>query len=101
MAMREETKKALEILEKKYKGTARSWKVWECVVNLDEDSNITFGTFKRYVKLKKEVVKTEKTLEELVNLLNDSAGEDLYNCSWKFEVINGKAYEVETFYRWE
>ena len=77
-----------------YKGQAMTEVEWVDLLN----NRISFGTFKKYALTKEiKVVKTEVSLENLVEMLNDCAGNDCYDCDWHYVVENGKAYEVNTF----
>lgn len=96
---KESTKIALEKLEKEYKGQRRKWEQWERLVN--EKSEISFSTFRKYIKLEKVISKNEVSIEEIVELLNNCAGNDCYYCDWQYEVIDGKPYEIIIYYEWK
>jgi hypothetical protein len=70
----------------------------------EEDAKVTLRTLEKYVKVQRiphyKYVKWE--LEDVVNFLNRCAGEDLYECDWHYEVINGEVFErieLEPTYR--
>ncbi len=98
--MTERVRVELERLEALYGNGkySHTYDGWERLIN--QESTISFSTFKRYAKLVKETIKTEYTLEEIVNLLNDCAGSDCYGADWDFKVIDNKVYEIDTVYRW-
>ena len=63
--------------------TAREW-------------DLTGSTFAKYACTSyTKTIKTEYTLQEVLNMLNACAGDDCYNCSWHFIEENGKIYNVE------
>lgn len=77
-----------------YKGQAMTEVEWVDLLN----NRISFDTFKKYALTKEiKTVKTEVSLEDLVEMLNGCAGADCYDCDWQYVVENGKAYEVNTF----
>ena len=79
-----------------YKGQVMAKEEWVALLN----NRISFDTFKKYALVKEavpKVVKREASLEELVAMLNDCAGNDCYGCDWHYVVEDGKAYEVEYF----
>ena len=96
--MTERVRVELERLAVEYKGQEHDWSAWERIIN--RESQICFGTFLKYVKLEEVEHKEEKTLEEIVEKLNDCAGEDCYGASWEYRVIDGKPYEVWSSYIW-
>lgn len=96
--MSERTRKEIERLANEYKGQVHEWERWERIINAK--SEICFGTFRKYVTLKKEVSYEEHTIEEIVEMLNDCAGEDCYCCSWTYVVRDGKPYKEIVRYKW-
>jgi hypothetical protein len=96
--MTKRVKIELQKLEESYKGYSYPLSTWEHLVSTF--SNISFTTFCKYVKLEKVEHKEERTLEEIVGLLNSCAGDDCYCADWQFEVIDGKPYEVWYEFKW-
>ena len=96
--MKDSTRKALNDFAKAYKGYEMDWERWEITVRAEAD--ISFSTFRKYAKLEKITHKIECTLQDLVDRLNDCAGEDLYGTDWHYEVIDGRAYKIEEAYKW-
>lgn len=96
MTKRVETE--LQRLEKDYKGSSLPLSAWEQIILTS--STISFGTFCKYIKLEKIKHQEERTLEEIVGLLNSCAGDDCYCADWQFEVIDGKPYEVWYDFKW-
>lgn len=100
--MKKNTRIALNRLAETYKGHTMDWEDWERVIKWDRAENtISFSTFRKYANLEKVTVKTEYTLEETLELLNNCAGNDCYDTNWNFITENGKIYNVETMYTWK
>ena len=97
--MTERVRAELERLTVEYKGQEHDWSTWEHIVR--DESEISWSTFKKYVKLEAIEHKEEKTLEEIVEILNSCAGEDCYGAKWEYRVIDNKPYEVWTSYLWK
>lgn len=77
-----------------YKGMTMTEIEWVDLLN----NRISFDTFKKYALVKEvKTVKTEVSLEDLVEMLNSCAGNDCYGCDWHYVVENGKAYDVATY----
>ena len=96
--MNEKTKKEIEKLAKEFKGMALEWEEWEWII--ERKADICFNTFKKYVKLEKEIVYEEKTIEEIIDFLNSLAGEDCWEGNWEYKVINRKPYKIVKKYKW-
>lgn len=80
-----------------YKGQSMTAKEWTDLL----DNRLSFNTFRKYAlagETEVRTIKTEVSLENLVEMLNDCAGNDCYGCDWHYIVENGKAYEVDFLY---
>lgn len=99
MAMLESTRTELERLASLYKGQTHSHEAWERIIK--EESKISFSTFRKYVHFKVIERIIEHSIEEIVEQLNECAGEDCYYCSWHYEVVDGKIIERLEDYLWE
>ena len=54
---------------------------------------ITWETMLRYVKIEEVIKRTYYSVKEIVDMLNDCAGEDCYTCNWYYEIDEeGKIY---------
>ena len=94
MAMAKRTKEVIDSMIE-YKGMTKTANDWDNLL----DSRITFETFKKYA-LNEVVEYEEVTLDEVVRLLNECAGEDCYNCNWYYIVKDNKPFKVVTKYIW-
>jgi hypothetical protein len=66
-------------------------------------AQITFSTFRKHANLQVQAntVRTYYTVQELVNILNSLAGENLYGTNWNYQVNNnGQAYTETTTYQY-
>lgn len=94
MAMSKRTMEVINaIIENK--GATKTQQEWYDLL----DRKITFETFRRYVLT--EVLEYEEVaLENVVELLNDCAGEDCYDCNWHYVVRDGKVFKENVKYIW-
>lgn len=95
MAMAKRTKEIIEGLREAYEGKTLDKYDWNRVLGND----LTFETFRKYV-LHKVVEEVEVPLEKIVELLNDCAGNDCYECEWEYIVKDGKVYEIVEKFIW-
>ena len=87
--MKEETRKAFEEMREKF--GKRLFKTNE-IFGISES---TFYKYRKEMNIHKVVVKRECSAEEIVDLLNDCAGYDCYDCVWHYVAENGKIFEVD------
>lgn len=60
------------------------------------EHDLTGRTFIQYAcKGYTKTVKTEYTLQEVLDKLNACAGDDCYDCEWHFVQEDGKIYDVQ------
>ena len=95
MAMAKKTRNIIEGLREAYEGKTLDRHDWNKALGND----LTFETFRKYV-LNKVIEEIEVPLEEIVNLLNDCAGNDCYECEWEYVVKDGKIYEIVEKFIW-
>lgn len=60
-------------------------------------ANVSISTLLKYNAVERVVTENyiPVTLEELVQRLNDCAGDDCYGADWEYTVINNQAFEVK------
>ena len=103
--MLDTTRKILEQVAADWMNKERDFEQWEHLFDarghnmFGKTYPLSFSTFRKYAKLEKVTTYNPVTVEELVNLLNECAGDDCYNGSWKYVVKDGKPYEVITGYK--
>lgn len=81
---------------------------WFTVADLNDymakaPAQITFDTFHRHANLQVQAntVRTYYTVQDLVDILNSLAGDDLYGADWNYQVDdNGRAYTAKTTYQY-
>ena len=61
--------------------------------------DLSFATFRKYAVLEEVENLIPVSLEELVALLNDCAGDDCYACSWEYVVRDGHPFQRIMTYR--
>lgn len=99
------TRNILEQVAADWMGKDRDWETWEhmfdsCGRNMfGATYPISWSTFRRYAILEKVETFDPVTVEELVDLLNDCAGNDLYGASWEYVMRDGLPYERIISYR--
>ena len=94
MAMSKTTMEAINAIIDN-KGATKTRQEWYGLLN----GKITFETFKKYVLT--EVLEYEEVaLEDVIELLNDCAGEDCYECRWHYVVRDGKVFKENVKYIW-
>lgn len=99
------TRNVLEQVAADWMGKDRDWETWEhmfdsCGRNMFGTTYaISWSTFRRYATLEKVETFVPVTVEELVDMLNDCAGNDLYGASWEYVMRDGLPYERVITYR--
>ena len=86
--MKESTMKAFEAMRKEFGNKAFT------IGKIFGISEQTFYRWYKEVGIEKVTVKSEWTLEEVVEELNACAGQDCYVCDWQFIIEDGKIYNT-------
>ena len=69
---------------------------FEEIDEIAREKDLTGSTFAKYACTSyTKTIKTEYTLQEVLNMLNACAGDDCYECEWHFIEENGRIYDVE------
>ena len=99
------TRKVLEQVAADWMGKDRDWETWEYMFDSRGQNMfgatyaISWSTFRKYATLDKVETFVPVTVEELVDLLNDCAGNDLYGACWEYVMRDGLPYERVITYR--
>lgn len=92
MRMSERTRVAIEKLRSEYRGMVFSSSELERVCEVALNALIWYNA----VEVVRSTCLIPVSVAELVRRLNECAGDNLYGCDWKYEEIDGQAFEVVT-----
>ena len=92
--MTKQTERVLTGWLEDYKGTIIQPTLY---VHYGKEGEVSWRTMCRYIEIEPQIKRCYYSVREIVDILNECAGEDCYGANWEFKIDDeGRIYEDET-----